>query len=387
MTDGLSPVDAARALLVRAITARMFPAAVAEVGHSGGVLWREAFGTLTFDADASPADAHTVFDLASLTKPIATASRAIELVSAGQLALDARVAESFPEWRGADRESVTVRDLLEHASGLAARLVDQPPESRIEFVHDISRMPLEYAPRTRSVYSDLGFILLGFIVEDRGRGGGAPGEEAAGSFKEQFGATWAALRPNTTSSEGDVLGFGVSAEMRKRTAPTWPLDDDRRRGRLLVGEVHDSYAAALDSVSGVSGVSGVAGHSGLFGNASGVGRFARAMLKGARGENMAGAFSAFSVFSPGNVTRLTTKSAVPGSSRALGWDTMLPTSSCGTLLSPAAFGHVGFTGTSLWIDPVLDRYFVLLTNRACHGGSLDEMRHIRRSFHDALATI
>ena len=369
MTASLSPVDTARALLVRAIGSRMFPAAVAEVGHSGGVLWREAFGTLTFDADAPPADAHTVFDLASLTKPIATASCAIELASAGQLALDARVAAAFHEWSGADREAVTVQDLLEHASGLAARLVDQPPESRLEFVHDICRMPLEYAPRSRSIYSDLGFILLGFMVED---GGG----EAAGTFSEQFSATWVALKPNTTLSEGDVLGFGVPAEMRKRTAPTWPLDDDRRRGRLLVGEVHDSYAAAL---------AGVAGHSGLFGNASGVGRFARAMLKGARGDaamgNMSGAFS------PANVARLTTKSAVPGSSRALGWDTMLPTSSCGTLLSPAAFGHVGFTGASLWIDPVLDRYFVLLTNRACHGGTLDEMRHIRRAFHDALATI
>jgi CubicO group peptidase (beta-lactamase class C family) len=369
VTASLSPVETARALLVRAIGTRMFPAAVAEVGHSGGVLWREAFGTLTFDDEAPSADAYTVFDLASLTKPIAATSRAIELVSSGQLALDARVAELVREWRGADREAVTVQDLLEHASGLAARLVDQPPESRLEFLYDICRMPLEYAPRARSTYSDLGFILLGLIIEDRGRG---PGGEDAGSFSEQFAATWASLKPNTKLSEGDVLGFGVAAEMRKLTAPTWPLDDDRRRGRLLAGEVHDSYAAALN---------GVAGHSGLFGNASGVGRFARAMLKGARGGETFGAFS------PANVARVTAKSAVPGSSRALGWDTMRSTSSCGALLSSAAFGHVGFTGTSLWIDPVLDRYFVLLTNRACHGGTPDEMRHIRRVFHDALATI
>jgi CubicO group peptidase (beta-lactamase class C family) len=363
-----SPVETARELLVRAVASRVFPAAVAEVGHSGGVLWREAFGTLTFDADALPADAHTIFDLSSLTKPIATATRAIELVNARQLELDGHVSASIPEWTSVDRETVTVQDLLEHASGLAARLVDQPPETRLEFVHDICQMRLEYEPRTKSIYSDLGFILLGFIVEDGGRRSGA---EAG--FSEQFAMTWATLKPNTTSSEGDVLGFGVPAEMRKRTAPTWPLDDDRRRGRMLVGEVHDSYAAALD---------GVAGHSGLFGNASGVGRFARAMLKGARGDNTMRA-----AFSPANVARLTAKSAVPGSSRALGWDTMLPTSSCGTRLSPAAFGHVGFTGTSLWIDPVLDRYFVLLTNRVCHGGTQDEMRHIRRSFHDALATI
>jgi CubicO group peptidase (beta-lactamase class C family) len=84
------------------------------------------------------------------------------------------------------------------------------------------------------------------------------------------------------------------------------------------------------------------------------------------------------------VARFTTKSTVPGSSRALGWDTMLPTSSCGTNMSRSAFGHVGFTGTSLWIDPERDRYFVLLTNRACGGGSLDQMRDVRRAFHDAL---
>jgi CubicO group peptidase (beta-lactamase class C family) len=368
------PVEHARELLVRAVAARVFPAAVAEVGHSGGVLWREAFGTLTFDADALPADAHTIFDLSSLTKPIATATRAIELVNARELALDGRISGSIPEWNSVDRETVTIQDLLEHSSGLAARLVDQPPETRLEFVHDICEMRLEYEPRTKSIYSDLGFILLGFVLEKR-----------RGSLAEQFAMTWATLKPNTTSSEGDVLGFGVPAELRKRTAPTWPVDDDRRRGRTLVGEVHDSYAAALD---------GVAGHSGLFGNASGVGRFARAMLRGARGENtVAGpsssllAFSAFSAFYPGSVARLTAKSAVPSSSRALGWDTMLPTSSCGTRLSPGAFGHVGFTGTSLWIDPVLDRYFVLLTNRVCHGGTQDEMRLIRRSFHDALATL
>jgi CubicO group peptidase (beta-lactamase class C family) len=362
VTGNLSPVEHARELLVRAVAARVFPAAVVEVGHSGGVLWREAFGTLTFDADALPADAHTIFDLSSLTKPIATATRAIELVNARQLALDARVLGSIREWNSVDRETVTVQDLLEHSSGLAARLVDQPPETRLEFVHDICQMRLEYEPRTRSIYSDLGFILLGFILES-----------GQGSFAEQFAMTWAALKPNATSSEGDVLGFGVAAEMRKRTAPTWPLDDDRRRGRMLVGKVHDSYAAALD---------GVAGHSGLFGNASGVGRFARAMLRGARGDS-----SMQGPFSRASVARLTAKSAVPGSSRALGWDTMLPTSSCGTRLSPAAFGHVGFTGTSLWIDPVLDRYFVLLTNRVCHGGTQDEMRQIRRSFHDALATL
>jgi CubicO group peptidase (beta-lactamase class C family) len=159
---------------------------------------------------------------------------------------------------------------------------------------------------------------------------------------------------------------------RARTAPTLPLPDDDRRGRRLVGEVHDSYAALLG---------GFAGHAGLFGTASGVGSIARVILRAARGEE-----AAPPPFSSTVVRRSIQKGAVPGSSRALGWDTMLPTSSCGTKMSAAAFGHVGFTGTSLWIDPVRDRYFVLLTNRVCGGGSSEQMQQVRRTFHDVLAT-
>jgi CubicO group peptidase (beta-lactamase class C family) len=151
------------------------------------------------------------------------------------------------------------------------------------------------------------------------------------------------------------------------------LPDDVRRGRRLVGEVHDNYAAALG---------GVAGHAGMFGTAEGVGAFARSILRGARGD------AALPLpFSPDLVTRAIRKTSVAGSSRALGWDTMLPTSSCGTKLSPSAFGHVGFTGTSLWIDPPRDRYYVLLTNRVCAGGTEADIKEVRRAFHDAAATV
>src|SRR5262249_14528920 len=108
--------------------------------------------------------------------------------------------------------------------------------------------------------------------------------------------------------------------------------------------------------------------------------FARALLRGACGDD-----EIASPLSPALVKRATTKSQVPGSSRALGWDTMLSTSSCGTKMSATAFGHVGYTGTSLWVDPARDRYFVLLTNRACGGGTIEQMRDVRRAFHDTLA--
>ncbi len=271
----------------------------------------------------------------------------MEGVRTGALSLEARAGSFFPEWRGTDRAAVTVRDLLEHASGLPARLVDPPPGGPREFEHDICTMPLEYAPRSRSIYSDLGFILLGFIVR---------------------------LKPDTTDIGGvrlqRDLTFTLDPDRRRVAAPTLPMDDDVRRGRLLRGEVHDNYAAALG---------GVAGHAGLFGSAPGVGAFARTVLRAARGDEKLPP-----PFSPALVTLFTSRSSVPGSSRALGWDTMLPTSSCGTRMSSAAFGHVGFTGTSLWIDPPRDRYYVLLSNRACGGGTLDEMRTVRRAFHESV---
>jgi CubicO group peptidase (beta-lactamase class C family) len=372
--------SAARNVLERAIAGRIFPAASAEAGSSNGPLWSDALGTLTFDAGAPPARLDTPFDLASLTKVIATTTFLMELVHTDRVRLDDPIAEFFHEWRGADRLGVTVRDVLEHASGLPARLVDAPPKSRREFEHEICRIGLEYQPRTQSIYSDLGFILLGFLAADRG----------GASLRELFDRITAQIRlkadpttgsgsPGLSDSEGSRISVGRSLtfdlppESRKLAAPTLPLAEDPRRGRSLAGEVHDNYAAALG---------GAAGHAGLFGTAPAVGAFARTVLGAARGDR-----DLQPPFSPELVARFTAKSEVPASSRALGWDTMLPTSSCGTGMSPRAFGHVGFTGTSLWVDPGRDRYFVLLTNRACAGGSLEEMRTVRRAFHDALANL
>jgi CubicO group peptidase (beta-lactamase class C family) len=358
-------VDSVRALLHRAIDSRVFPAAVAEVGDGSGPLWREAFGTLTFD-DPQRATETTIFDLASLTKPLATTAALMQLVAEERIDPRDAVAGFFSEWRGEDRELVTVQDLLEHAAGLPARLVDPPPSTRREFEHEICTLRLEYVPRTTSIYSDLGFILLGFLAADIG---GAPLETLFDRVVQRVRAQRASLEDDTTS----IIGFGVPEAMRKSAAPTEPLPEDLRRGRRLVGEVHDNYAAALG---------GVAGHAGLFGTAAGVGELARAMLRGAQGDTTVAV-----PFSPPLVARAVARTTVPGSSRAFGWDTMLPTSSCGTKLSPAAFGHAGFTGTSLWIDPVRDRYFILLTNRVCGGGNERQIRDVRRAFHDLVAEL
>jgi CubicO group peptidase (beta-lactamase class C family) len=349
----------------RAIDARVFPAAAVAAGPGSGFFFREVFGTLTFEEDSKAASHDVAFDLASLTKPIATTSIILQLVNEGRLRLDARVADFFSEWRGRDREQVTVQDLLEHASGLPARLLDSAPATRREFEHDICSMPLEYEPRTKSIYSDLDFILLGFIAADCGNA----------SLASQFDAVRTALSvaDEILRYTDEPLGFNPDPQHAALIAPTQPIDGDPRRGRTLVGEVHDFYAAALG---------GVAGHAGLFGTLESVSAFARLVLRAARGDA-----SVPAPLSPDLVARAMTKSGAPGSSRALGWDTMLPTSSCGTRMSPRAIGHVGYTGTSLWIDPERDMYFVLLTNRACGGGTLDQMRQVRRAFHDAVAEV
>ena len=342
--------DAAARILDEAVGAGVCPAAVAEVGSRSGRLWRHAAGRLTFDAGSPPATADTIFDLASLTKVIATTTLAMRHADAGSTPLDLPVAAALRTWRGTDRETVTVRDLLAHASGLTAHLpFYRDHAGRSDFESAIARLPLEYAPRSRSIYSDLGFILLGFILADR--------HPARAGLAAQFDEV-AARR-----GWGEIR-FHPPPEWRSRTAPT---ERDPWRGRTLVGEVHDENAWALG---------GAAGHAGLFGAAGAAGRFARDVLAGLGGESP--------LASPPTFDAFRRRTAVPGSSRALGWDTMLPTSSCGGRLSSAAIGHTGFTGTSLWIDPAADRYVVLLTNRVHPSRSNQAILAVRPAFHDAV---
>jgi CubicO group peptidase (beta-lactamase class C family) len=333
----------AAGLLERAIGSHAFPAASVEIGRAEGVAWRAAFGRLTYAEDAPRATEETIFDLASLTKVIATTTLAMQAVDAGTLSLTDRVADRLAAWRGLDREAVTIADLLEHGSGLTAYLpFFRDHHGRAEFERAICTLPLEYAPRTQSIYSDLGFMLLGFILEDVN---GAP-------LAQQF--------------EYEGLSFNPARECRGRTAPT---ELDLWRGRLLQGEVHDENTWALG---------GAAGHAGLFGTAASTGTFARSVLQGLKGGR--------SIARPETLARFTMKSTVPVSSRALGWDTMLTTSSCGSRLSPRAIGHTGFTGTSLWIDPEQDLYIVLLTNRVHPTRENNGIQPVRRAFHDSIVT-
>ena len=347
-------------ILRGAVEAHAFPAAVIEVGRRQGVLWNAAFGGLTFDPYASLTTPDIIFDLASLTKVIATATLAMRAVDDGRLSLADPIGRWLKEWRGRDRDDVTVRQLLTHSAGLPAYLpFYRDATGRVEFEHAICALPLEYAPDTQSIYSDLGFILLGFILEDcwsGARGSTGPFDPAA-SLGEQF-------RRVATSVTPDPLTFNPPRAWRPRCAPT---EVDPWRGRLLVGEVHDENCWALG---------GAAGHAGLFGTAAAVGAFARAVLHTLAGEPFLAV--------PATLRTFVARCAVPGSSRALGWDTMVPTSSCGSRMSPSAFGHTGFTGTSLWIDEDRDLYVVLLTNRVHPTRENNAIRAVRVRVHDAV---
>jgi len=338
---------APRDVIRDAVAHLAFPGAVVEVGDATRPLWSDALGSLTFGSGARSVSVDTIFDLASLTKVISTASLLMRSIEQGGIALDDPVAAHIEEWRGADRAGVTIRDLLSHCSGLPAhRHYYRDFAESGAFRQSIASEPLDFQPRTQAIYSDLGFMLLGFIL-DRGH-----------RLIDRFGALKAEIAP------ADELQFLPPATWLTRTAPT---EIDWWRGRLLRGEVHDENTFALG---------GAAGHAGLFGTAAAVGSFARHLLQVLDGRT--GAFRAETI-----VEFTTRRPDVPGS-RALAWDTMLPTSSCGRLMSSSAFGHTGFTGTSLWIDPDRGIYVVLLTNRVHPTRANTAIQSVRRAFHDAV---
>jgi CubicO group peptidase (beta-lactamase class C family) len=320
------------------------------VGDAARILHLEALGSLSHEPGSRPVDASTIFDLASLTKVMATTTLAMVLEEDGRLEVRAPVSSLVPGFRGGEKDGVTVEDLLTHASGLPAWVpLFREAEGREAVVAAAAAVPLEASPGERSLYSDLGFILLGAALES-----------AAGASLEAL-AKALVLDPLALRE----TRFNPPREWRLRIAPT---EQDPWRGRLLRGEVHDENAFAMG---------GVAGHSGLFGPVADLARFAQAML--GRGQ-----IDETRLVAAATVERYTRRCAVPGSSRALGWNTPSPGSSAGTLLSSRSFGHTGFTGTSLWIDPERGIFVALLTNRVHPSRQGPGIQDVRAAVADAV---
>jgi beta-N-acetylhexosaminidase len=326
------------AAVQRAADSGAFPGAVLAVGRHGRLVLLRAVGVYGND-DRRPVTTSTVYDLASLTKVIALTTACMILVDEGRLDLDAPVRRYLPAFRGPGKDSVTIRHLLTHSSGLPAWFpIYRETNTRAEALERVDTTSLVSAPGVRFVYSDLGAIVMGQVVE-----------RITGESLDRFvdRRVFAPLGMRSTR-------FRPPAAWADSVAPT---EADPWRGRVLRGEVHDENAARLE---------GVSAHAGLFANAPDLVRFATWLLERRRAAAPTGAGSdgTADIARPTVVQEFTRRQEIPpGSSRALGWDTPSEGSSAGTKLSPTAFGHTGFTGTSIWMDPERDLFVILLTNR------------------------
>jgi uncharacterized protein YbbC (DUF1343 family) len=304
------------------------PGCVVVVGRRTGIVYEKAFGFRQLVPQKEAMTEDTLFDLASLTKPIATATAVMLLVERHQLDLDDRAARYLPEFVGTDKDAVTIRQLLTHTSGFAADSAFGDYEhGRTEALRRLAAAPLVAPPGTKFVYSDIGYLWLEEIVH-RVAGVDLPAFVDGAVFKP-LGMLETLFKP------GDAL--------RPRIAPT-----EMRDGAIIRGDVHDPRAFRLG---------GVAGHAGLFSTAHDLARYARMLLS-------AGSLEQVRVLSSESIAKLTAAHDVPGGIRALAWDMQTRYSlNRGTALSRRAYGHGGYTGTSLWIDPQKDLFIIFLSNR------------------------
>jgi beta-N-acetylhexosaminidase len=336
--------DETRKSLDSFVKSRAFPGAELAVGFRGTLVLDAVAGKLEYSAGSQAVTDDTIYDLASLSKVIGTTTAAMMLVDGGRLLLEAPVQDYLPEFQGPGKEKVRVLHLLQHTAGLPAWLPLYNEASGYEaFMKKLFAVPLEYEPGTRQQYSDLGMILLGEIVA-----------RAAGRPLDQYlnEKLFAPLGMQSTL-------YAPPPVLRRRIAPT---EDDPWRRRTIRGEVHDENAYAMG---------GVSGHAGLFSTARDLAVFAQMML-------FRGIYDHHRYFKPETLDRFTNPSATPTDRTALGWRKPADSSWTGRAFSVAAYGHTGFTGTSIWIDPERQLFIILLTNRVHPSRENNQINDARR---------
>jgi CubicO group peptidase (beta-lactamase class C family) len=339
-------------ILREAIAQGAFPAASVAITLNGRLRALKAFGRFTYESDATSTVSTTLFDLASLTKVVATTPMAMLLYQRGLLDLDSPLAAIIPEFTASEKDTrrhdVSLRMLLAHTSGLPAyEKLFLKAGTREELLQSAFTVPLAADPGCRTEYSDIGFILLGVALERLA-------DESLDRFCQR--ELFAPLRMVHTT-------FNPPTEVRAQIPPT--AKDCSFRHRIIQGEVQDGNASLLG---------GVAGHAGVFSTPADLARFAQA-IHHADG----------SVLRPETIRLFTRRESVmAGASRALGWDVPSAPSQSGKYFGPASFGHLGYTGTSLWIDPDRKLSITLLTNRTWPDCSNQAIKQIRPAFHDAV---
>jgi CubicO group peptidase (beta-lactamase class C family) len=359
LLPGFEPQDrifsSAFSIIEAAIADRVFPGSSIAVAHRGRLVALKAVGRFTYDSHSPRVGPDTLFDVASVSKVVATTAVAMVLYQRGLLDLEAPVAGIVPEFAGdgdARRRAVTVRMLLAHSSGLPAyEKLFLKARTREELLRAAFATPLVAESGSCAEYSDIGFIVLGEALE-----------RIAGETLDRF----------CQRSVFGPLGMGHTTynpplEVRAKIPPT--QDDRTFRKRIIQGEVQDENASVLG---------GVAGHAGVFSSAEDLARFAHAMLGGG-----------FPILRPETIALFTRRETEPAAtSRALGWDTPSSPSQSGKYFSTQAYGHLGYTGTSLWIDPARELSVVLLTNRtwpdSSNQVSSQAIKRVRPKFHDAV---
>jgi CubicO group peptidase (beta-lactamase class C family) len=327
---------AAFLVLEEAIAARAFPAASLAIVKQGELAAHKAFGRQTLDSDATIVTTGTVFDLASVSKVVATTTAAAVLYERGVLDLDNTVP---------GRDDLTIRSLLTHTSGLPAHIkFYEQTQARDELVRLAYSTPLEVPPCSHTQYSDIGFIILGDVMEQLSR-------EPLDRFCQR--EIFAPLGMRNTC-------FNPPESIWHNIPPT--RDDQYFRYRVIQGEVNDENAAVMN---------GVAAHAGVFSTSYDVALFAQCWLSGGT-----------PILKPETVALFTRQQ--PGTERALGWDRPTPPSTSGQHFSPSSFGHIGYTGTTLWCDPEKQLAVALLTNRTWPDATNRTIRQVWPRFHDAV---
>jgi CubicO group peptidase (beta-lactamase class C family) len=344
------------------------PGVALAVGRWGRLVHLRGYGHIDVPADSPPVTDSTMFDMASLTKVVATTTAAMILEDEGRLNLDAPVHTYLPELNDSAKAGITVRMILTHSAGFEAFApLWREHVGRADYLAQINARPLAYTPGDSVIYSDWDFVLAGLIVE-----------RITGMPLDQFVATrvWQPLGMHDTgfnplapggipADSACTAGFRADSPLLARIAVT-EIDTVYRHIHVH-GIVHDENACALG---------GVAGHAGLFSSARDVAVFSQMLLNGGR-------YGDVHLIQPTTVARWTARQSNK-SSRALGWDTPSDNSSAGHYFSPRSFGHTGFTGTSIWIDPERGVFVVLLTNRV--DPTRANLRHeaLRRDIADAV---
>ena len=342
--------ERAFAVLENGIRSRAFPGAAVAVTHQGRLVAWKGLGHFTYSNLSGRVEPGTIFDLASVTKALCTNSVCMLLFQEGKLELERPLVSLLPEFAAEDprRRQVTIRMLLAHSSGLPAYVrLFESCTTKTELLARAVKEPLSADPGSRAEYSDIGFILLGEALQ-----------RITGQPLDTFCAKQIFM----------VLGL----EHTCFNPPRWqralipPTENDRRfRHKIIRAEVNDENTWVMG---------GVAGHAGCFGPAQEVAAFAECMLRGGT-----------PLFDLHTVELFTRRVSSPdGTSRALGWDTPSPPSQSGKYFSPRAYGHLGYTGTSLWIDPERQITVTLLTNRTWPDRSSQLIKKIRPAFHDAV---